>query len=99
MHLDRCLTCRNCETTCPSGVQYGQLIDISWWMKWLPVRRPKSRWPLKEGLLSPVFAPAMALCACRPSDASNKVPERQVVGHLPGHAHPQVLMLEGCNRR
>ena len=27
-HLDRCLICRNCETTCPSGVEYSQLLDI-----------------------------------------------------------------------
>ena len=28
LHLDRCLTCRNCETTCPSGVEYSRLLDI-----------------------------------------------------------------------
>ena len=27
-HLDRCLTCLSCETTCPSGVEYHKLVAI-----------------------------------------------------------------------
>jgi glycolate oxidase iron-sulfur subunit len=28
VHLDRCLTCLSCETTCPSGVEYRRLLEI-----------------------------------------------------------------------
>jgi len=28
-HLDRCLTCKSCETTCPSGVKYGHLVELA----------------------------------------------------------------------
>jgi len=81
-HLDRCLTCLNCQTTCPSGVEYGHLVDIGRRVVEARVARPATekvvRWALKEGLTSALFAPALwlgrALRPLLPEVLRNKVP-------------------------
>ncbi len=106
-HLDRCLTCRNCETTCPSGVQYGHLVDIGREIVEKKVERPAGekavRWLLKEGLTSPLFAPAMKLGQLvrplLPKTLQNKVPAKSSprAALWPTRSHPRkVLMLLGC---
>jgi glycolate oxidase iron-sulfur subunit len=104
-HLDRCLTCRNCETTCPSGVQYGHLVDIGRKLVDAKVERPATekalRWALKEGLPSPLFAPAMkvgqAVRSLLPAALKSKVPPKQNAGQWPTRTHARkVLMLAGC---
>ena len=105
LHLDRCLTCRNCETTCPSGVQYGHLIDIGRKLVDERVPRPAGeravRWALKEGLPSPLFAPAMkigqAVRGLLPASLQAKVPSKQSAGLWPVRSHARkMLMLAGC---
>ena len=107
LHLDRCLTCRNCESTCPSGVQYGQLVDIGRKVVDAKVERPLmerlTRGVLKEGLTSPLFAPAMKLGQMLrpllPATLKHKVP---AAGGARAHQWPtrehkrKVLMLLGC---
>lgn len=58
-HLDRCLTCRNCETTCPSGVQYGRLIDIGRALVDKLHPRPASQQLLRAGLRKTLAGGAM----------------------------------------
>jgi len=104
-HLDRCLTCRNCESTCPSGVDYGHLVDIGRKIVDAKVPRPSGerfvRWALKEGLTSPLFAPAMKMGqlvrGLLPETLKAKVPAAQDAGAWPSREHARkVLMLAGC---
>ena len=106
LHLDRCLTCRNCETTCPSGVQYGRLVDIG--RKIVEDQVPRSpadralRTALKEGLPRQwVFGPAMKaghlVRGFLPAALKNKVPKRQAAGIWPRREHARkMLLLDGC---
>jgi glycolate oxidase iron-sulfur subunit len=106
MHLDRCLTCRNCESTCPSGVQYGRLIDIGRDVVEKQVKRPLVqqlvRTALRETLpRSSVFTPAMKLGQwvrpLLPAVLKNKVPEARAAGTWPTRSHARkMLLLDGC---
>ena len=106
-HLDRCLTCRSCESTCPSGVQYGELAEIGRRLVDARVERPATerlvRWALKEGLTSPLFAPALQLGQVvrplLPEALQAKVPERREADARgwPQQRHARrMLMLAGC---
>jgi glycolate oxidase iron-sulfur subunit len=101
LHLDRCLTCRACETTCPSGVQYGRLVDIGRAVVESKTRRPPleraRRALLAWGLpRSGFFAAALRFGQLlRPL---LNVPERaRPAGEWPAPRHRRkMLALAGC---
>jgi len=106
VHLDRCLTCRNCETTCPSGVNYGRLLDISRnlmesELPRSPVQRSK-RWLLRKVLPAPALFPfilglGQAVRPWLPPLLRSKVPPKQETSPWPASAHPRtMLILQSC---
>jgi glycolate oxidase iron-sulfur subunit len=106
LHLDRCLSCRNCETTCPSGVQYTRLLDIGRKVVDRQVRRPWKQRAVRDTLKqalprSWLFAPALKtgqlVRGLLPAALRNKVPPRQQAGQWPDRAHARsMLLLDGC---
>lgn len=107
LHLDRCLSCRNCETTCPSGVDYHNLLDIGRAVVDQAVPRPAAQRLLREGLraLAPnpgVFKGLLRLGTTfrplLPRMLESKLPQRSpVTGSRPAPRHARrVLLLEGC---
>tara|TARA_R110000868_G_scaffold299005_1_gene559238 strand:+ start:1398 stop:2603 length:1206 start_codon:yes stop_codon:yes gene_type:complete len=107
LHLDRCLTCRNCETTCPSGVEYHNLLDIGRAVVDAAVPRPLAQRVLRESLravvphaglfksltqVGQIFRPLL------PASLKAKLPRAVTAAKArpePRHAR-RVLMLEGC---
>nr|WP_163502264.1 glycolate oxidase subunit GlcF [Halomonas socia] len=108
LHLDRCLTCRNCETTCPSGVEYHKLLDIG--RAEIERRVPRStgeraqRYALRKMLVEPKRFQALLKLGQTfkplvPGALRSKMPPAPVdAGQRPNHRphSRQMLILEGC---
>jgi len=106
LHLDRCLTCRSCETTCPSGVRYGRLVDIGRQIVDQKVQRRAgdraTRWLLRKGLTNRGLFDA-ALAAGRlardllPGALAARIPVASPARPWPTRRHARrMLVLNGC---
>jgi glycolate oxidase iron-sulfur subunit len=107
MHLDRCLTCRACETTCPSGVQYGRLVDIGRNIVDQHVSRPLSKSLVRAALRFVLPRPALFKPLLRvgqfvrpllPGALKKKIPKAGASRiEWPAQYHARkMLVLDGC---
>jgi len=106
LHLDRCLTCRSCETTCPSGVRYSELLDIGRKLVDQQVTRPLAERLMrralravlpKRELFGSLLHLAQHLRRAAPSSLQALIPERSTSGTIPPARHERtMLVLEGC---
>jgi len=106
LHLDRCLTCLNCETTCPSGVKYGRLVDIGRKVVEARVPRPfkdrAKRTMLKEflprgQLFKPAFKVGQLARPLLPYELRDKLQPARHAGPWPRREHARkMLALAGC---
>jgi len=105
--LDRCLSCRHCETPCPSGVDYHNLLDIGRAVVDAAVPRTFGQRLLRESLRNVVPNPGLfkglvssgqVFRALLPNALQAKLPRSAPPAKpLPTARHArQVLVLEGC---
>jgi len=105
-HLDRCLTCRACETTCPSGVRYGRLVEIG--REYIDRKVARSlpdrftRRALRAILpypqrLAPLVKLSQIIKPILPMALKVKVPARQATSSMPERQHARrMIALAGC---
>ncbi len=93
-HIDRCLGCRACETACPSGVPYGQLLEAT--RATLTARQPNAG---IARLILFVFAhPALLRLALLGGRVLRALRISRLLAQLPGRPGFAMAMLESTRR-
>ncbi|MGB0466250.1 MAG: glycolate oxidase subunit GlcF [Pontibacterium sp.] len=105
-HLDSCLNCRACETTCPANVKYHRLLDIGTQIVEDTVPRPLGQKALRYAVLNilpyrnrfiAVLRAAQSIQAFLPRKLKAKIPAKQTAGLWPQPSRQRkMLALEGC---
>jgi glycolate oxidase iron-sulfur subunit len=107
LHLDRCLTCRACETTCPSGVDYHRLLDTGRELLEQAVPRPLPArfirralrvilpWPAR---FTPLLRAAQLVRPVMPAALKKSIPvyKKDTRGRPQRQHARSVLLLNGC---
>jgi len=106
LHLDRCLTCRSCEHSCPHGVRYGRLLDIAREVIEKSVPRPLGQRLVRRMLRAvvshrPRFTALLrlgqALRGFLPGALRSRIPQRRPAGSWPDRAHARTMLVwPGC---
>jgi glycolate oxidase iron-sulfur subunit len=107
LHLDRCLSCRNCESTCPSGVDYHNLLDIGRAVVDQAVPRPLNQRLVRSAIRAVVPNATLFKNLVQLGRTFRPLMPASLKAKLPRQIHParprpteqharRVLMLEGC---
>jgi len=107
-HLDRCLVCQSCETTCPSNVQYHRLIAIGQGMLAQDVAMPLSTRIRRGFLLAILGSPGLFAVLVRlgrllafllPASLARQLPEKPRFDDITADSSEstrKVVLLQGC---
>jgi glycolate oxidase iron-sulfur subunit len=105
-HLDRCLSCRACETTCPSGVEYHRLLDVGREVVAEAIPRPWTERALRAAIraaslhserLATLMALGRLFRVILPASLRGKLPARVPIGSQPSRIHDRrMTLLKGC---
>lgn len=106
LHLDRCLTCRSCERSCPQGVRYGRLLDIARELVEKSVPRPLWQRLVRRTLRAVVshrrrftvlLRLGQSLRRFLPVALRSRIPQRRPAGIWPDRVHARTMLVwPGC---